>query len=108
MLDNERLFEEVRRRLVQAINPERIVVFGSRARGDARPDSDLDLMVVANLHGSLAERSRAVHTPLLDLDVLLDLVVYTPEEYARFREWKSSVAGIADREGRVLAAAREP
>jgi predicted nucleotidyltransferase len=102
VLDNETLLQEVRRRLMEAIRPQRIVVFGSRARGDARPDSDLDLMVVADIDGSLAERSRVVHTPLIDLDVPIDLVVYTPQEYARFREWRSSVAGIADREGRVL------
>ncbi len=34
--------------------------------------------------------------------VPIDLVVYTPEEHARLRTWRSSIAGIADREGRVL------
>jgi len=45
---------------------------------------------------------RARWTPLLDLRVPMDIVVYTPDEFARLRHWKSSVAGIADREGRVL------
>ena len=101
-MTDEALFEQIRSRLVAAIHPRRIVVFGSRARGDAKPDSDLDLMVVADLDGSLGEKSRAVHVPLLDLDVSLDLVIYTPDEYERFRKWRSSIAGIADREGRVL------
>ena len=101
-MDNEELLEEVRNRLVSALRPSRIVVFGSRARGEARPDSDLDLMVVAAVRGSLGDRALAARTPLLDLRVPMDIVVYTPEEYARLRHWKSSVAGIADREGRVL------
>ena len=101
-MDNDQLFEQVRSRLVAAVNPKRIVVFGSRARGDERPDSDLDLMVVADVHGSLSERSRAIRLPLLEVHVPMDVVIYTPEEYERFRKWPSSVAGIADREGRVL------
>ena len=37
--------EEIARKIVEAFRPRRIVMFGSRARGDSRPDSDLDLMV---------------------------------------------------------------
>jgi predicted nucleotidyltransferase len=101
-MDSEALLLEVRDRLVKALHPDRIVVFGSWARGDAKPDSDLDLMVVAAVRGSLGDRTLVVRGPLLDLPVPMDIVVYTPEEYARLRHWKSSVAGIADREGRVL------
>ena len=40
----EPLIEEIIRKIVEAFQPRRIVMFGSRARGDTRPDSDLDLM----------------------------------------------------------------
>ena len=95
-----------RDRLVRALKPVRLVVFGSRARGEGRPDSDVDLMVVADLSGSLAERARAVYRHLLDLPVSFDLVIYTPDEYERLRTWRTSVAGIADREGVVLHGCR--
>ena len=101
-LTNEALLETVRTRLVAGILPDKIIVFGTRSRGDARFDSDLDLVVVANLPGSLGDRSRAVRAHLMDLPVPMDVVVYTPEEFARLREWRSSIAGIADRDGRVL------
>jgi predicted nucleotidyltransferase len=78
------------------------VAFGSRARGDARPDSDLDLMVVMDHPGSLGDRSWEVRRHLLDIPVPMDLVIYRPDEYERLRHWRTSIAGIADREGRVL------
>jgi predicted nucleotidyltransferase len=98
------LLEEVRRRLLAALDPppDRIVAFGSRARGDARTDSDLDLIVVLRGGGSPGQRGVLVRRPLRDLDVAMDILVYTPEEYARYRTYPSSVVRIAEREGIVL------
>ncbi len=96
------LFEAIRRRLAGVPGVRKVVVFGSRARGDAREDSDLDLLVVAEVEGTLAERTRTVGMHLADLDTPLDLVVYTPAEYERFRRWRSSVAAAADGEGIAL------
>lgn len=101
-VDNAHLLEEVRRRLSTALRPRLVVVFGSRAREGARPESDLDLMVVLDHGGSLGSRSWEVRRHLLDLPVPIDLVVYTVEEHERLRRWRSTVAGIADREGRIL------
>ena len=43
---NESTMREIVRRLVQALDPDRIVLFGSRARGEASPESDIDLLIV--------------------------------------------------------------
>ena len=43
---DENVLDEIVRRLVDAVDPDRIVLFGSRARDDARPDSDYDLLIV--------------------------------------------------------------
>jgi len=43
---SDHLLEEITRRILAAGNPQRIMLFGSRARGDARPDSDYDLLVI--------------------------------------------------------------
>ena len=96
------LLEHVRRRLAPLPGLVKLVVFGSRARRDARPDSDLDLMVVLDRPGSLGDRTWDVRQLLLDVHVPIDLVIYTPQEFDKLRHWKSSIAAIADREGLVL------
>ena len=42
-----KLVEEIVRRIVETVHPEKIILFDSLARGDARPESDLDLLVIA-------------------------------------------------------------
>ena len=99
---DEQLFARVTERLVAAIRPEKIIAFGSRAKGDARPDSDLDLLVVEDRGGSLGERGVRVRRALGGLGVPLDLIVQTPTEFEQMRRWRSSISAIAEREGRVL------
>jgi predicted nucleotidyltransferase len=99
---NDALFAEILRRLVPAVRPLKVIAFGSRARGDARPDSDVDLLVVEPGGGTLGQRGLRVRGAIGDIGVPVDLVIYTAEEYERLRCWRSSVAAIADREGVVL------
>ena len=99
--DRAALFEDLRRRLMP-LRPERIVVFGSRARGEGSPDSDLDVIVVMRTEGSPAERGVICGRPLRGIGVPLDLIVYTPEEYAQYRTYPSSIVHAAEREGIVL------
>jgi predicted nucleotidyltransferase len=100
-MTNETLFAEVKRRLA-VLDPVKIIVFGSRARGDDDPESDLDLIVVLKQNGSPGERGVLVRRLLRDLDVAKDVLVYTPEEYLHFRAYPSSVIRVAEREGIFL------
>lgn len=74
---------ELRRRY----DPELVLVFGSRARGDALADSDLDLLIVSERFRTLSftERATAVLTDL-DMSFAVDVLCYTPEEFRRKRE----------------------
>jgi len=94
--------EQIAERIAQQLNPKRIVLFGSRARGDDRPDSDVDLMVEMETSLPPAERMREVHEVCGNRAVPLDLVVFTPEEVARWRNSMYSIIGAVEREGRVL------
>jgi uncharacterized protein len=98
----EALFAAVREALVDSVRPSRIVAFGSRVRGDARPDSDLDLIVVADIDGSLGKRTGAVRRHLRGLGMPIDVFVYKQEEYERLLVWSSSLPAIAEREGLVI------
>ena len=92
--------------LVAAAVPEKIILFGSRARGDARPDSDVDLIVVeAEPFGkgrSCAEESLRLRRALGAQGVDKDLLVYSLEDVEYWRDSLNSVLARALREGAVL------
>jgi predicted nucleotidyltransferase len=102
----DRLLQEIVERLVDALHPERIYLFGSRARGDARPDSDYDLLVVVPESG-LSPRQRDVlaFRALCGVGVAKDVIVYTPEEFTWRSHAPSSLPAAVLREGRLLYAA---
>ena len=78
--------QEATNRLVSAFRPVRVVVFGSYARGDARPGSDMDLLVVLPEVENKREAAIAMRRVLSDLSVPHDVHVTTPEEIER-RGW---------------------
>ncbi len=91
-------------RIVRKFKPERIILFGSRARGDAQPDSDFDLLVVMPVAGSKREKSVELGVALHDIRVAKDIIVVTPEEFAWQQNQVGTIAYPAVREGRVLYA----
>jgi uncharacterized protein len=92
-------------RLVAALSPERILLFGSWARGEASADSDLDLLVVVDSDEPMYKRMAHAQRALRGMSVPVDVFVVTPEEVARYRDWRSHTIAIALREGRELCAA---
>ena len=98
------LVKELVRRLVRSAQPEKIILFGSRARGDHRPDSDIDLLVVQDSMLPRHKRSLPLYAALSELPVPVDmeLVVFTPEEVRDWSAARSAFVTTALREGRVL------
>jgi uncharacterized protein len=96
------VLEHVTRTIVEHLRPRRIVLFGSRARGNPRLDSDYDLMVEVetNLEGS--KREDAVYDLFPATDWSMDVLVYTPEEVQRWKDDVGVVLYDIVREGRVL------
>lgn len=88
--------------LVEAARPEQIVLFGSHARGDARDDSDLDLLVVERVLFNKAQEMVRLRRALRPLGISADVLVTTPEELASLGREKGSVYWWVLREGRVL------
>ncbi len=100
------VLEEIVTRLVRALGPESVYLFGSRARGDDDRDSDFDLLIVvsdSDLPGYA--RDRIALRSLRGLRVPVDAIVLTREEYERKRGVVCSLPATVDREGRLLYAA---
>lgn len=96
------LIEQITRTIVERFQPERIVLFGSRARGDHQPDSDLDLFVELVTPLSPPERATAIRAAFGLHRWPMDLIVYTPEEVARLRDVVGTLLYTIERAGKVL------
>jgi len=94
--------EELAQRIGREFHPERIVLFGSYAQGQATEDSDIDLLVVAETSLPPRERYGAVRRLVADFPASFDIIVKTPEEYARWRSVVNHIVYFADKYGRVL------
>ena len=93
---------EITRRIVEAFKPQRVIVFGSRAHGTPRPESDLDLMVEMETTLSPADRVLAVFNLFGLRSWALDVVVFTPSEVVRQRAAPESLVNAIEKEGRVV------
>ncbi|HOE95154.1 MAG TPA: nucleotidyltransferase domain-containing protein [Candidatus Sumerlaeota bacterium] len=89
------LVDQVAKRIAEAIRPRQIMLFGSRATGRARPDSDLDLLIVYSGGKSKQEVKRSIQRLFPARDFAMDLFVLTPNELETYRH----VANTLAREG---------
>ena len=103
---DDALLQRMTAALVEAADPEQVSLFGSRARGEAGPDSDVDLIVVeAEPFGPerdrFAEALRLWRT-LGGFRVAADVLVYSRDEVEYWRDSLNHVLARALREGRIL------
>ena len=89
-------------RIVQRFAPERVILFGSHARGDDNPNSDVDLFIEMSVDGIVGRRATAVRKAVGSCGFPLDIVVFTSEEVRYWSEAEASLAATVLREGRVL------
>lgn len=90
--------------LAEAARPERIVLFGSSARGDARADSDLDLLVIESEVEDRAREMVRLRRVLRPLRLPVDLLVFSTADVAHWGHEPGGVLYWALREGRTLDA----
>ena len=96
---------EAIRRLVDHFQPERIYLFGSRARGDAREDSDYDLLVVVRESSEPHHKRSARALALIEgLDLSGEILVFTSSQFQNQPEAVASLSSTVNREGQLLYA----
>ena len=99
---DETMLTEITRRIVAVSDPEQIILFGSQARGDAGPDSDLDLLVIKDEVVSPRAEAARIYRALAGLSTPVDVVVARSDYVRRHRDIIGTVVRPALREGRVL------
>jgi len=93
---------EMVRRIAEGFHPEKIILFGSHARGTAGPDSDVDILVVMPVKGSRRQQAVAIEVKLAGLGLPKDVVLVTPEEFESYRNVVGSIVYPAAHEGYVV------
>lgn len=104
--DEESLLRQMVDVIVRERSPEAIILFGSRARGDARADSDVDLLVIETepFSPQRSRRKEVAHLQmaLRELPLSKDILLYSRDEFEHWRNSLNHLAGRAGREGRLL------
>ena len=100
MLDQQ-ILDDIIRRIVEVAQPEKIILFGSAARGDMNRHSDVDLLVVKE---GMHRRDVAgrIYENLWGVGAAVDVVVVTPADVERYKDSHALVIKPALREGRVV------
>ncbi len=103
---NDDMLQEITRVIVEAVNPVKLILFGSYARGNANPSSDLDFLIVEE---GLFDASRSrrkeigrIHRLLRGVHVAMDILVFSQNEFDKWAPSKNHVISRAIREGRTL------
>ncbi len=100
----QKTIDRMVRRIVERFHPDRVILFGSHARGTAGRDSDVDLLVVMPVAGSKREKQLEVRLAVHEFKVPKDIIVTTPEDF----EWRKEIPGTVERpaarEGKVVYA----
>jgi predicted nucleotidyltransferase len=103
---DDKLLQQITDTIVEHFHPRRIILFGSRARDEARPDSDIDLLVEMESDKSFYERGAEVDMLFANRRWSMDLIVLTPEELRKEEAFPGGVVRTAVREGKTLYAAQ--
>lgn len=99
---DETLIAEAGRRLAAAAPDAEVILFGSHARGEASPHSDVDFLVVEPEVADEAEESVRLHRTLRDLRLPVDVIVVSREYADRWRDVRGGLVHAAMSQGRVL------
>lgn len=99
---DEKLREVIIKRIVSLVQPERIILFGSRARETSRLDSDIDLLVIVRSTQPRHRRAAPIYGALSDILVAMDILVYSPQEVEEWSAVPQASVTTAVREGIVL------
>jgi predicted nucleotidyltransferase len=98
----ERDLREILDRIVGIADPDRVVLFGSAARGDATPNSDIDLLIIKEGVAHRGRLTEDIYLSLLGVRRAVDAVVVDSEDLRRYGDAHALIIRPALREGRVI------
>ena len=101
-LVDARIIDHVTRSIVEHFHPERIILFGSAARGEMGPHSEVDVLVVKGGDYKPSQVVGDIYMGLFGIRQAVDVLVVTPEQLAQYRDRHCLVIAPALREGKEV------
>lgn len=99
---SQEALEEIIRRIVRVAQPERIILFGSAARGSMGPNSDVDLLVIKRGDFDRIDVMGDIYMNLIGVDFAVDVIVVTPEDVERYGRSHALAIKPALEEGKIV------
>jgi len=100
--ERERILAEITQVIVRLRSPEKIILFGSLASDKPAPGCDVDLVIIQQTNLGFVERGLGIRSHLRHLRVPMDIVVFTPAEWEKYKERVGWLPYEVNRSGRVL------
>jgi predicted nucleotidyltransferase len=101
-IPNKKLLDEVTRRIVSSVKPQRVLLFGSAARGRMKKNSDFDMLVVMREPVHRRQIAQKIYRNLHGTGVAVDIVVATEKDLEKYGQRAGTILRSALQEGRVL------
>ena len=98
----KKIQEGIIRRIVDVAHPDRIIMFGSAARGEMGPHSDIDILVIRRGEENQRDIAGQIYRRLYGIGYAVDIIVVTPEQVERFKDSPCLVIYPALKEGVVI------
>src|SRR4030095_2603453 len=98
---SDEILQEIVRRILAAVQPEKIILFGSAAREEMGPDSDLDFLVIKSCKNR-RKTARKIRRRLIGIGIPKDIIVATPEDIERYKDTIGLIYRPALKEGKLL------
>lgn len=96
------VINEMVRRIRESIHPDKIILFGSHARGMAGRESDVDLLVIMPIEGSKRKKTVQIYHLLAGMGIPKDVIVATPQEVNKYRDVVGTIYRSALQEGKIV------
>ena len=94
--------DQIKERLLTKFNPDKIILFGSQARGTADERSDVDILVISPVTEDRFNLMNKMSSLLVQLNYAFDVIILTNEEFERDKKYPGTIARYATKEGIVL------
>ncbi|GAB4450360.1 MAG: nucleotidyltransferase domain-containing protein [Anaerolineales bacterium] len=99
---NNKILRDVTRRIVASVNPRRVLLFGSAARGEMKSESDLDVLVIMRAPVHRRRTAQKIYRNLHGAGIAVDVVVATDQDIKQYGQKPGTVLNLALQEGLVL------